>query len=254
MDIKVRIGDISKTKADTILYGIFEGMKKLSDDLALVDKSLNSELLKLINRGEIKGKLGEVTVIHSLGKLPAGQVAVLGLGKSKELTQDKIRIAIAHACWALREKGAKHVDVMLMGIGVNRITPQISAQAIVEGAVLGLYTFNRHISKKPEHGKIEGLAIIDRNSNNKTAIQQGITTGKILAEATNLARDMVNEPANYMTPTIMAEQARGVAEKHGLEIEVLEQEQMKELGMGAMLGVAQGSMQPPKFIVSEVPW
>ena len=70
-----------------------------------------------------------------------------------------------------------------------------------------------------------------------------------MAEAANLARDMVNEPANYMTPTIMAEQAKGIAENHGMEIELLEREQMKELGMGAILGVAQGSQQPPKFIV-----
>jgi len=106
LDIKVRIGDISKTRADTILFGIFEDMKKLSNDLAPMDKSLNGEIKKLINRGEIRGKLGEVTVIHSLGKLLAGQVAILGLGKSKELTHDKIRIAIADACRTLRKKGA----------------------------------------------------------------------------------------------------------------------------------------------------
>ena len=174
---------------------------------------------------------------------------LLAWGKSKELTQDKIRIAIADACRALRKKGAKQIDVTLMGVGVNDITPQTSAQAIVEGAILGLYTFNRHITKKSEQGEIERLVIIDRNSNNKTAMQQGISTGKILAEAANLARDMVNEPSNYMTPTIMAEEARGIAEKYGLEIEVLERKQMKELGMGALLGVAQGSQQPPKFIV-----
>lgn len=70
-----------------------------------------------------------------------------------------------------------------------------------------------------------------------------------MAEATNLARDMVNEPANFMTPTRMAEEATKLAENHGLKINVLEQEQIQELGMGALLGVAQGSRQPPKFIV-----
>ena len=249
MDIKVRIGDISNTRADTILLGIFEDSKKLSGDLADIDKSLDGEVIKLIKQGEIKGKLSEVTIIHSLGKLPAGRVAILGLGKSKELTPDKIRIALADACRTLRKKGAKHIDTVLVGVGENDIKAEISTQAITEGAILGLYTFTRHLSKKSERGEIEGITIIDRNSKNKAAIECGVNTGVVLAEAANLARDMVNEPPNYMTPTIMAEKARRVAEKHGMEIEVLERKQMQELGMGAMLGVAQGSAELPKFIV-----
>ena len=249
MDIKVRIGDISKTRADTILLGIFEDGKKLSGDLAGVDKSLDGEVVKLIKQGEIKGKLSEVTIIHSLGKLPAGRVAVLGLGKSKELTQDKIRIAAADACRALRKKGAKHIDTALVSIGVKDVSVEASAQAIAEGAVLGLYTFNRHLSKKSEQGVIEGITIIDRNPRNKTAIERGVRTGVVLSEAANLARDMVNEPSNYMTPTVMAAEAKKVAAKYGLGIDILERKQMKELGMGAMLGVAQGSEEPPKFIV-----
>ena len=80
-------------------------------------------------------------------------------------------------------------------------------------------------------------------------LEQGCYKGRVLAEATNLARDMVNEPANYMTPTHMAEAAKKLGETYGLELNVLEREQMQELGMGSLLGVAQGSRQPPKFIV-----
>jgi leucyl aminopeptidase len=249
MDIKVKIGGISKTKADAILLSVFEGVEKLSGDLVSVDKALDGEVTKLIKQGEIKGKLGEVTIIHSLGKIPDDRVVIVGLGKSKELTQDKIRIAVADTCRVLRKKGAKHIATTLVGVGANSITPQTSAQAITEGAILGLYTFNRHITKKSEQGEIEWLVIIDQNSGNKEAILRGANDGKILAEATNLARDMVNEPSNYMTPTKMAEEAKKIADKYGLEIEVLEREQMKELGMGALRGVAQGSQQPPKFIV-----
>jgi leucyl aminopeptidase len=249
MDIKVRIGDICKTRADVILLSICEDMKKLSGDLVSVDKALDSEVTKLIKQGEIKGKLSEVTIIHSLGKIPAGCAVIIGLGKSKELTQDKIRIAIADACRVLRKRGAKHIAAMAVGVGINHITSQTSAQAIAEGAILGLYTFNRHITKKSENGEIEHMTIIDQYMGNRDAILQGANEGKILAEAANLARDLVNEPSNYMTPTIMAQEAKGIAKKHGLELEILEREQMKQLGMGALLGVAQGSQQPPKFIV-----
>jgi leucyl aminopeptidase len=176
-------------------------------------------------------------------------VVILGLGKDKDITADKIRIAMADACRTLRKKGVKKLETALIGVGVNNIDPETSAEAIAEGAILGLYTFNRHITKKPEQSEITELVINGRDLKSKTAVQRGVNTGKILAEAANLARDLVNEPSNYMTPTILAAEAKKVAEKHGLEIEVLERKQMQELGMGALLGVARGSEQPPKFIV-----
>ena len=89
---------------------------------------------------------------------------------------------------------------------------------------------------------------MDADDTKLSRLVSGCNKGRILAEATNLARDMVNEPANYMTPSQMAETAKRLAETYGLELSVLEREQMQELGMGALLGVAQGSQQPPKFI------
>jgi leucyl aminopeptidase len=124
-----------------------------------------------------------------------------------------------------------------------------AAQAITEGALLGAYTFRKHQTKEAEHGEIKQLTIVDAAKSKSPALKQGCHKGRILAEATNLARDMVNEPPNYMTPADMAEMAAKLAETHGLEISVLEREQMQELGMGAVLGVAQGSQQAPKFIV-----
>ncbi|MDD5288996.1 MAG: leucyl aminopeptidase, partial [Dehalococcoidales bacterium] len=214
-----------------------------------MDKTLGGEITALIKHGEIKGKLSEVTVLHSLGKVPAARVVIVGLGKAGELTQDKIRIVLADACCVLSKKGVKYIASTLIGIGADKITPQASAQAITEGAILGLYTFRRHMTKKSDHSEIEQLTIIVPKAGSKAAIQRGADEGKILAEAANLARDMVNEPSNYMTPTDMAKEAKKIAGKYGLGLEILERKQMKELGMGALLGVAQGSQQPPKFIV-----
>jgi len=93
------------------------------------------------------------------------------------------------------------------------------------------------------------LTIVEADETKLPILEQGCYKGRVLAEATNLARDMVNEPANYMTPSDMAATAKRLAETYGLELTVLKREQMQELGMGALLGVAQGSTQPPKFIV-----
>jgi leucyl aminopeptidase len=99
-----------------------------------------------------------------------------------------------------------------------------------------------------ESGEMKELTIVTADGAELNELERGCELGRIMAEATNLARDMVNEPANYMTPTRMAEAARSLAADHGLEIKVFEQEQMREMGMEALLGVAQGSVEPPKFI------
>ena len=249
MEIKVVAGDIAKTKADAIIVPFFEGMERPEGDIAAIDKALDGAISQLINQGEIKGKLNEITIIHSLSKLPAARVVIVGLGKQQELSQDKVRGAIAEACRLLRQKGVNSIATIAQGAGIAGITPEGAAQAVTEGALLGVYSFRRHITKEAEYGEIKQLLIVSSDESELRALEQGCHKGKVMAEATNLARDMVNEPANHMTPSHMAETARRLAETCGLELNVLEREQMQELGMGALLGVAQGSRQPPKFVV-----
>ncbi|MBI2328275.1 MAG: leucyl aminopeptidase, partial [Chloroflexi bacterium] len=249
MEIKVVAADIAKIETGAIIVNLFEGMERPEGDTATVDKALDGAISQLISQGEIKGKLNQITVIHSLGKLPAARVVVVGLGKREELSADKVRGVMAETCRLLRQKDVKSVATIAQGAGVNGITVAAAAQAMTEGAVLGVYLFRRHQTKEAEHGEIEQLTIVDADESKLPALEQGRHQGSILAEAANLARDMVNEPANYMTPTDMAEMATKLAETYGLELSVLEREQMQEMGMGALLGVAQGSRQPPKFIV-----
>ena len=249
MEIKVVAGDIAKTKADAIIVPFFEGMERPEGDIAAIDKALDGAISQLISQGEIKGKLNEITIIHSLGKLPAARVVIAGLGKQQELSQGKVRGAIAKACRLLRQKGVNSIATTAQGAGIAGITPEGAAQAITEGALLGVYSFRKHVTREAEYGEIKQLLIVSGNESELHALEQGCHKGKVMAEATNLARDMVNEPANHMTPSHMAEMAKKLAETCGLDLTVLEREQMQELGMGALLGVAQGSRQPPKFIV-----
>ena len=249
MEIKTKVGNIRRTRADAIVLGVFQGMKRPRGDVSVINKALGGAVSQLVHAGEIKGKLGEVTVLYSLGRITADRVALVGLGKRAELTADKIRIAAAEVCRALQKKGVKHAAVVPLGAGPGKISPQVSGQAVAEGAILGLYSFRKHKTGENEQGELEDLTIVDRSRVTIASVKQGVEDGQILAEAANLARDMTNEPANYMTPTHMAEEARVIAEKHVLALTVFEREDMKKLGMGALLGVAQGSDQLPKFIV-----
>ncbi len=249
MESKVLVGDIIEVPVDAILVNLFEGVKTPGGATDAVDKALGGAISQLISQGEIKGKLNEVTVIHTLGRIKPTRVVVVGLGKQLELTLDKVRGVMAIACRLLRQIGAKRIATISHGAGIGEVDPEGAAQAILEGAILGLYSFRKHLTKEPEHEEIEQLFIVEREENKVLALERGCYKGRVIAEAVNLARDMVNEPANFMTPTHMAQRAREVAENYGLELTILEREQMEELGMGALLGVAQGSRQPPKMIV-----
>ncbi|MFC2038514.1 leucyl aminopeptidase [Chloroflexota bacterium] len=249
MEIKVVAGDIALSEADAVVVNIYEGAERLEGVSAAVDKALDGAISGLIAKGEIKGKLNQVTVIYSLGKLPSAKIVVVGLGKPDELTVEKIRKVTALVCRNLRKSNTAAIASIALGTGVAGITAEGSAQAITEGALLGTYEFRQHKTKAPEYGDIKEFKIIEPDAGIVSALEQGHNKGRIMAEATNLARDMGNEPGNFMTPTIMANIATKQAETYGLDVSVLERERMQELGMGALLGVAQGSQQPPKFIV-----
>jgi leucyl aminopeptidase len=247
MEIKAATGDLLKIKCDAIVVNHYEGMKRPEGDAAAADKALGGAITQLIKQGDIKGKPNEITLIHSLGKLPAARIVVAGLGKKKELSTNKIRSAVAETCRYLRGKGVGSAASGVQGAGVNDIKTGEAVEAMTEGALLGLYTFRRHITQKENNfGEIKNFIIIGKE---KGALEKTIGKGQILAEAANRARDMVNEPANFMTPKTMAEAARQLAATYGLKVEVLEREKMKELGMGGLLGVSQGSQQPPRFII-----
>jgi leucyl aminopeptidase len=249
VEVKVVSGDITRIKVDAAIVNIFEGVEHPGGATGAVDEALGGMVGRLISEGEIKGKLNEVTLIHTMGKMEAERVMVVGLGKQEKFTYDSIRGVMAAACRFLRKLGAKRVATIIHGAGAGSMDVGKAVQAITEGSIIGLYTFRRHVTKEPEHGEIEELMIVERDDRKISMLEGSVNRGRVLAEATNFARDLTNTPANYMTPSDMAEAARRVAAEKGLDVEVLEREDMEKMGMGALLGVAQGSKQPPKFII-----
>ncbi|MCK4843361.1 MAG: leucyl aminopeptidase, partial [Dehalococcoidia bacterium] len=249
MEIKVIVGDIAHIEADAIVVNLFEGEPQPGGATAAVDKALDGAISSLISRGEIKGKFGEVNIVHTFGKplqVGAGIVAIAGLGKSQDFNTDKIRGVAGEFCRALRKLNCHKIATILHGAGIGGIEPEVSAQAIAEGALLGLYSFNKY--KKPEYEDVEEMLIVVREAGKVPILEPAIRKGSVAAEATNLARDMINEPANYMTPSQMAKAAEEIANKYNLEFQVFDSEDMEAMGMGALLGVAKGSNQPPKLI------
>lgn len=249
MVIEVAAGDITRTPVDGILVSLCEDSERLglpSSAVVAVDALLGGAIATLLDSKAFKGKPNEVAVVHSLGNLPARLVGVCGLGRRSDLSVDRVRDAVAEGCRALRKMGCRTVAAVLMGAGAGRLDPLDSARATAEGAVLGLYQFTRY--KASEVGDVERLSIIVRDPALVGQVRTAAAAGEVLALATNLSRDMTNEPANYMTPTRMAETARELGAKHGFDVTVLDRPEMERLGMGGLLSVSQGSAEPAKFI------
>ena len=249
MKFQARIGDICAIEADAIVVNLFEGVEKTGGATGAVDEKLGGVITELIKHKEMKGKLNEIHVIHSLGRLPARVVLVAGLGKQAELDVSRERNLVGEVVRTLRKHQVKSAATILHGAGAGGISTADSAQAIVEGCLLGSYEFRKHHTREDNNHRVSEIILLEREKAKLGDIKAGIEKGGICAEAAMLARDMVNEPANHMTPGDMARIAGEVAKKYGLEILVMDRQQMAEAKMGALLGVAQGTIQPPKFIV-----
>jgi leucyl aminopeptidase len=249
MRIQVQSGDISQFKADAIVVNLFEGVAAPGGGTGAVDAAIGGAISDLIASGDIRGKSGEFTLIHSLGRLPSPRVIVAGLGKSTDFSIDQVRLLSGELARYLRRQRLKDVAVIAHGAGIAGLPAEDCAEAIAEGTLLGLYRFLRHKRPDDDAVEIETLTIVEHDAAKLPLLERGIERGRILAEATNFCRDMANEPANYLTPTDMAEHAEAAASRTGLVVEVHGPDWMREKGMGGVLGVAAGSAQEPRFIV-----
>ena len=251
MEVKVRAQDMLSYEGDALIVNLFEGVKQPGGATGAVDKALAGAIAAAIRRQEFGGKLHERLLLHTFGRLPVSQVLVIGLGKQVEFTLDRVRSASAEALRHLREAGARRVGSIVHGAGAGGIEVRRAAQAVTEGALLGLYRFGKY--KKAGEGRekaIQQLTILERDRGKRSALEEGVRQGRILGEATITARDLVNEPANTLTPSELAARAKKMASGLGLTVRTVERAEMKRLGMGAFLGVAQGSVNPPKLIVA----
>ena len=249
MDIRVTDGDLARQRVPAIVVNLFQGVTSPGGATGAVDAALDGAISALIADGEIRGKRGEMTLIHTLGRIAPARVLVAGLGERSAFSRDTVRDVTAEACRRLRDVGVSTVATVAHGAGVGGVDARDSGQAIAEGALLGLYRFDRYKSGSDDAPSLDELVVVEFDAGKVGEINAGVEKGVLLAEAANLCRDMVNEPANRLTPSRMSEIAQDVAAECGLEIDVIDEDRMRELGMGALLGVAQGSVEPAKLIV-----
>jgi leucyl aminopeptidase len=256
MDIRIVEQTVEDTQCDALVVGAtYKKVGKQAKELVLVgrakevDSLLGGFIQSIYDDGEFKANLGELVTLHPMGKLTAKRVIVVGLGAQEKMNTQSVRRASAIAARSLQQTGAQQVALALHS-EEWKIELDDGVRAEVEGALLGLYTFKKY-KQSDTNGNGQGITRINllANNANEAMLDQAVNHGIALAEATNFARDLVNEPPNVLTPSELANRASAMARQFGLDCEILDRPEMQDLGMGGLLGVAQGSIEPPKFII-----
>lgn len=212
---------------------LVENTKNVECDVLIVNKFENEPTASpLVNKfcpETFKGKKGEIFTIHTRGESASTYIMAVGLGDEKKLDNDVIRESVAKAIKECKKLKAKSVGIFF------NAEFSFGFPAIL-GAALANYSFDKYKTKKDD--KISTLYICDVAS-------EFYQKAKTVVQAIELARNLANEPAEYATPTKLAEIAQSL---EGIETEVFDEDKIREMGMGAYLAVARGSAQPPKFI------
>jgi len=244
MNVTVVGQGVGAVTADAIVIGVYADDKKLREPAARLDVASGGALADVLQAERFQGKVGHVTHLHTNGKLPSRRVVVVGLGRRSETTAEALRRAAAAGLRRARDLGARSVAIEVLG---DRLPARQRAQAVVEGSILGTYTFDRYKRDKSDK-QVDTLQVAEPDGRHRREAADGARRGEIFAQATWFARDLVNAPANDVNPTHLAKVAQDIAKAGGVRVEILDAAACRKLGMGMFLGVAAGSEQPPKFI------
>ena len=224
---------LMELKSDLICIGVYKdrsftpGGSDLTQDLKNMIKSG-------VDVGDVKGKVGEVNFFYYNNR----RFALIGLGDKEKVTSEVVRLATGSAIRAAITKKAKTVTVDCFCSELD------SCQAMGEGAVLGSYQFIEYKTNSIDSFIVEEVSINGCND-------QGLNRGVAIGNAICFARDLGNHPGNISTPTYLANAAEEISKIDEMTLKVFDREEFTEMGMGGLAGVAQGTDEPPKFIVVE---
>lgn len=252
MNVKVKQGRVEREPAEVVVLTHFEGEAVLKEDALVVDRALHGALRDLLKSKEFQGKPNQTVLLHTQRRIPAKRVLLVGLGKKKDARLDSVRQAMATAAKRARQAGARSFVTPVHGRTLPHASTLELAQAMTEGAILGNYEFTVYRSNHADELQaLQHCTVVEPHTESIPDINQGVRQGQVSAEATAYVRDLCNHPSNVMTPARIGAEAKKIGKERGVRVKILEQRDAAQLGMGAFLGVARGSHEPPRFIILE---
>ncbi len=250
MEFSVKSGHSEKQRTACIVVGIFEP-RRLSTSAEHLDKIADGFLSNLIRRGDMEGKLGQTLLLHNVPNTLADRVLLVGCGREREFNDAKYRKIITTAVNSLNETGSMEATCYLTELNLKGRNTHWKLRHATEAAQDSLYRFDTLKSKKDDTRRPLRKFILSVSSRRELADGEvALNEGQAIAKGIKLAKDLGNLPGNICTPTYLADQAKALADQHQkINTTVLEESDMEELSMGALLSVSKGSRQPAKLIV-----
>src|SRR5688572_6649261 len=240
-----RASQPSEIDTDLLIIPVFEG-----EDVAAVMPDLaaaaGSVLPQALQTREIQGRPYELFLCPLNRPWRAARVALIGAGAAKDFSTERLRrIAIA-AGLAARQRKVPRIAFFSRG----NLDVVAAAQAITEGLVLATFSGDAYKSgERNVHVPAQTLVVVPPGAGDSAALERAVERGRILGESSNLSKQLCNEPSNVLTPSAFAERAAAIGREAGLKVEILDEDDIARLKMGLLLGVARGSVEPPRMIV-----
>jgi len=246
--MKIAFAEPATPKSGTVVVGVLED-RKLSPTAAALDEQTGGALKRAIEASRFNGRKDEVLGVLAPAQLALGRVLLVGLGKAAALDDAAMQRLGGQIVAHVNSVGETVAAVILDKLDGMKLKPAEAAANLAYGARLRAYRFDKYRTKeKPEQKpSLRTLTVMARDV---AGAKRGFQPLEKIAEAVFFTRDLVSEPANVLYPETLAEAARTLR-KQGVDVEVLDERQMRKLGMGALLGVGQGSARPPRLVVMQ---
>ncbi len=233
-------------KSDLTVFFVRQAEERFTPPSA--DPVVAATVARAFGAGDFAGKEGETLLFYPEPAGAALRLLVVGVGK-ESLTRETVRKAAGTAAGvALKTRAAR---LLLVVPELSELAADEVAECLAEGVVLGGYRFDKYKTAKEDEPVAHIKAVSFWGTARAATLRRGMDRGRVAAMNAWAARDMANEPGNHWTPNHFADYGRALAERRGLTCKVLDKAAMKRLGMGGILGVNQGSAQPPKMVVVE---
>jgi len=245
MQIALETRPYAGLETEALVTYVFEEDDPVRGRIAEIDQATGGLLRKLAKSGELTGKTLEFTLVHSPAGLKAARLLLVGAGKREQFNGATLRKIAGAALRYLKSKSVKQIAFLVR----EKDATEESAQVVVEGLLAANFESDKYKTDKKNNKSVDTLALAGYSDAERAAGEKGLARGRVIADAQNFARDLVNEPSNKLTPKMLAEKAEAMAREAGLAVDILDEKKIADLKMGALLSVAQGSVEPPRMIV-----
>jgi leucyl aminopeptidase len=252
MQFEVWAKGLATLSVDCIVLGVFED-GELAEEAQSIDSASSGYLKKLLARGDFSGRTGETLLLTELPGIEASRALLAGLGSRKSFGRRSWRRSLGTAITAISKTRIGSIAVAIDRPPAKELDDYYFGRAIAEIVGSTLYRVNDlKTAKKPKTAPLQKVLAGPVRKAGVEAVERGLEHGEAVAAAVRLQRDLANLPANVCTPIYLADQARALAKQHAsLRVQVLDEAAIKKEKMGCLLAVAQGSEEPPRFIVLE---